>query len=50
MKAKLPLLPIKTALVACASKLLILLSILLLPERAAQAQSLSFQANEEIDY
>ena len=50
MKAKLPLLPIKTALVACASKLLLLLSILLLPERAAQAQSLSFQANEEVDY
>ena len=50
MKAKLPLLPIKTALVACASKLLLLLSILLLPERAVQAQSLSFQANEEVDY
>ena len=50
MKAKHPLLPIKTALAACASKGLLLLCLLLLPGRTAYAQILSFQANEEVDY
>lgn len=50
MKAKHLLLPIKTALAVCASKGVLLLCVLLLQGRVAYAQTLSFQANEEVDY
>ena len=50
MKAKHHLLPIKTALAVYASKGLLLLCMLLLQGRVAHAQTLSFQANEEVDY
>lgn len=50
MKAKHPLPPIKTALVAYVSKLLFLLWIGCLHETMGHAQVLTFQANEEVDY
>lgn len=49
MKAKLPLLPTQTALAVCASKALLLLCLLLL-QVSVHAQTLSFQANEAVDY
>ena len=50
MKVRHPLHPIKTALAVCASKGVLLLCVLLLQGRVAYAQTLSFQANEEVDY
>ena len=49
MKAKLPLLPTQTALAVCASKALLLLCLRLL-QVSVHAQTLSFQANEAVDY
>ena len=50
MKAKHLLLPIKTALAVCAFKGLLLLGMVLLQGSVTHAQTLSFQANEEVDY
>ena len=50
MKVKHLLLPIKTALAVCASKWLLLLGMVLMLGRMTHAQTLSFQANEEVDY
>ena len=50
MKAKHLLLPTKTALAVCAFKGLLLLGMVLLQGGVTHAQTLSFQANEEVDY